>query len=186
MELTKKERINMMLNYQILEKLTDDPKEKEKIQKHIEVLRNGYSLEYSWYPFEMAEEDVSKDDCRLARRICQMYYDLWFSWDKLENKDGITEEDVAFPGFDANNEMEIKCYAEHFLRGGAVIHDGPIWPEWFKEEFLPNPHFPTLQKYKMMLKVHEKLMDVSSHGSELKPEHIREILDAGKPKKKGE
>ena len=82
MQLTKIERLNLIHQYLILEKLYPE------LQQHYSELRqaleDGYSLHYSWC-FEYLSKDMPEEECRKVLDILDMYRAITFSSDKIKS-----------------------------------------------------------------------------------------------------
>lgn len=143
MELSKKERLTLINQFLILEKLY--PQESDYYEKHRIALQNGYSLHYQWV-MENIADDLSEDDCRSVLDALDLYRVIVFSFDALSEKCGLTEDKVRFPGFDGNNEFQYLSYARYFIvnlgRYEELIR-GQKYPDL-------NSHCPMLEKYNRM------------------------------------
>jgi uncharacterized protein YfbU (UPF0304 family) len=60
MEINRKERLNFINQFLILEKL--DPENSEKYEQYREILENGYTKEYSRI-FEHIQDEMTEKDC---------------------------------------------------------------------------------------------------------------------------
>ena len=75
MELTKIERLSLINQYLILEKLY--PEEKEHYSELRQALENGYTLHYSWC-FDFLSDDMPIDECKKVLDILDLYRSMDF------------------------------------------------------------------------------------------------------------
>ncbi len=108
--LSKKERLNFINQFKILDKLYPD----EGYRENIKALEEGYELHYSWI-FENLYNGLSIEQCRFVLDVLGVYRAMIFSFENLENKEGIDIELLRFPGFDGNNETEYMSYVRYFI-----------------------------------------------------------------------
>lgn len=144
MTLSKIERLLLINQFKILEKLYPD--EYETYSNNRKALENGYELNYSW--FLPSDEVMSEDDCREVLDILNMYRAITFSYKDLYDKDGINEESLKFNGFDGNEECSQYSYASYLiidLKRFKELTYGNEFPDL-------NSHFPMMPKYNKMLK----------------------------------
>ncbi|MFY0758754.1 YfbU family protein [Metabacillus dongyingensis] len=167
MELTKYERLNLINQYKILEKLYPEEANDYKLLRT--ALEEGYVLNYN-DSFHWMEEELSKENCREVLDILNMYRTLTFSYRDLNDKGNINESDVIFPGFDGNHETGQYVYAKYYifdLDRYHELHDKIQYPDF-------NSHRGMLNKYRRMLSVYNQLNDKHS----LNAEEIRNVLEA--------
>lgn len=165
---SRNERLMLSNQYEILSIL--DPESAASHRKKKKIIQDGYSLNYGWMT-NYIEPEVSKKTCVEVLRILDMYSALGDSLYRLDNKDGISEEDVSFSGFDGNNETDLMAYAK-FL----IFDEGKFSDLLDVSGFALNSHFPIMNSYRKCLdrwasKKEPHRMDV---------ETIRYIID--KPK----
>lgn len=140
MQLTKVERLILFNQYQILEKL--DPAEYGKHCKEMcEILENGYTLDYQDL-FANIYDEVSQEICREVRDVLDMYRALKKAYTKLP-EGTVTAADVAFHGFDGNEE------SKHFAYATFLIETQGKWEESQGDPI--NSHWPMLGRYRRML-----------------------------------
>jgi len=167
--LSLKERLALANQYRILAAL--HPNEREHYLGHVEALQSGYELHYPAM-VEAFDSGLGKEDCSEVLDILQMYDDLAYSYDALADKDGLTEVDVTFPGFDGNNETARMAYARYFV----VDLDRYARLKATARKTGFNSHFPAMARYRRMLPAHRRL---SRPPSGLSAADIRAILRAG-------
>ena len=141
MDLTKKERLLLINQFLILEKLY--PEEAKYHEKNRIALQHGFKLHYNWI-FENISDELSEDECRDVLDTLELYRALITSFDNLGDKQGLNETDVKFPGFDGNNEPELLAYTRYFIvdldRYDELIR-GRKYPDF-------NSHAPMMHVYK--------------------------------------
>lgn len=141
MELDLKERLSLINQFLILEKLY--PEEAVHYQKHRKALEEGYTLHYDWIVQNLWEE-MTEDECREVLDILDMYRSIIFS--RNDNASDLSEDEVSFKGFDGNNETNQLAYARY------VIEDLGRFDEIKKlGAGIHNSHIPMLHKYRRML-----------------------------------
>ena len=168
MKLTKVERWILTNQYKILEHV--DPDNLKHYQTMQVVLEQGYELEYDWKTQHLYNDDdvVTEEKGRYVINVMAMYDALQQSFKSLADKEGIKERELAFPGFDGNEEGEYLSYAK-FLRE----HEGKFTSLKDDSDHL-NSHFPTLDIYNRMQEVWAQARNKYA----LSRDEIRAILDA--------
>ena len=143
MELSKKERLSLINQCLILEKLYPD--EANYYEQHRIALQQGFQLHYQWI-LENVWDDLPEEECRKVLDALDLYRGIVSSFDALEDKDGLTESRVRFPGFDGNNESHYLAYSRYFIvdleRYEELIR-GQEYPDF-------NSHSQMLEKYERM------------------------------------
>lgn len=190
MKLTTNERFNLLMQAKILEKLTpeisiedgqEDGLEKESLKKFITALERGYEIDYSRYPFEFSEDELSKEYSEFVHRVLDMYYDMRLSFNALEDK-GVTEEMmVEFPGFDANTNMKMLMYARDYLYS---LEEGQQMKEiWHGQTAVRNSHWDNLEMLHKQLVKYEELVSHESRNGTMSAEQIKTIFEARNPER---
>jgi uncharacterized protein len=139
-ELTKKERLVLINQFLILEKLYPD--EEKYYEEHRIALQHGFALHYQWI-VENVWDDLSEEDCRKVLDALELYRAIIFSFDALGDKKDLTEATVRFRGFDGNNESHHLAYARYFivdLGRYEELRRGQEYPDF-------NSHCPMLETY---------------------------------------
>ncbi len=167
--LSLKERLALANQCKILAALY--PQEADQYRSHVEALQSGYEMHYPWI-VEDFSSGLGKEECSEVLDVLQMYDDLAYSYEALADKDGLREDDVAFPGFDGNNEGAQMDYARYFVVD--LGRYGRLRQRALDIGF--NAHFPTLAMYRRMLPAHRRL---SRAPKALSASDIRAILRAG-------
>lgn len=169
MDLSKQERLFLYNQYDILERL--NPEEAETYRNYKTILQNGYKLHYSdmveWFSDEMSEEASE-----LVIDVLDMYSALLNSYENLQDKEGVDERRITFPGFDGNHETTYLGYTRFFLNDlerfselRQTGHGGY------------NSHRQMVPKYRDMVDMW-KLKDPELRFSNLTKEEINEIINA--------
>jgi uncharacterized protein YfbU (UPF0304 family) len=107
MTLTAAERLILTTNILILERLgapTDGGVgiNQGDLRVAREALQYGFELEYGDLPFPLSvfEETFSAGGCEEVRDVLRMFDTLKIAWDRSDPKDGVTEDELRFPGWD--------------------------------------------------------------------------------------
>jgi uncharacterized protein len=109
--LTEMERLQLINQYSILEKLdTENAAHYAELQI---ILQQGYTYLYHKVFDPVWNEELSMEDCRFVLDVFDLHDALLQSYERLEDKEGITKDDIAFWGFDGNNanEAHMSCFA---------------------------------------------------------------------------
>lgn len=169
MELSKAERLTLIHQFRILEKLY--PEHAERYAQDREIIAAGYTVQYDDV-FGSVFEEMSDGECRYVFDVLDMYRILKRSYEELDDKQGLTEEDVKFKGFDLNNEGKRYAFAEHLQKQGR-------WEETLSG-YLNSHSIMTVSLYPKMLEnfepIREKLMASQSGNWLLTAEQIREVI----------
>ncbi|MDW0116233.1 YfbU family protein [Sporosarcina thermotolerans] len=147
MKLTKFERLMLSNQFKILEGLY--PKEKKNYELNRKALEEGYSLHYNGAFESLSPVELTEDECREVLDILSMYRALTYSFEKLEDKSGITMESIKFNGFSENDEEESKrlSYTHYFIMDLNRFEELKYGEEW---AFF-NSFIPMLDSYRRML-----------------------------------
>ncbi|WYP24761.1 YfbU family protein [Alkalihalobacillus sp. FSL W8-0930] len=167
MKLNKQERLILINQYLILEKL--DPSNAGDLARYREALEMGYSRHYAEPPNASLHEEMSLERCDLVIEILNMYRNLIFSSQKLNNG----KSDVKFSGFDGNeaSENDMLIYADYYVRDLSRFKE---IEENLENENSFNSHFPMLETYKNMLEVYRGKLARNKFGN-LSEDDIKEI-----------
>jgi hypothetical protein len=145
MQLTEVDRWVLMNQYRILARLDPEGLEGDH-EKAVTVLEHGYESEYGDLVPWLSEEPMSQEEGRRVLDILDMHRDLLWSYEDLEDKSGIERSEVAFLGFDGNNETRALGYARFLIDSGR-------WTELADSADGLNSHMPTMDMYGRMLPV---------------------------------
>lgn len=166
MDLSEIERLIIANQLKILEKLY--PEDAKEYSNHRKAIEQGYKLHYSWLT-EWFYDEMAEDECREVLDILSMYSAISISYKKAEDKEGLEESKIKFPGFDGNNEGKQFGYAMYF------IIDLERYDELRGESQYPdfNSHgFVTLNDYRSRLTIWNQYEDKHS----LTIAQIKELL----------
>ena len=154
MEFSKKDRLFLYNQYEILKLLKhDDEYEVKQCNYFQEILLHGYKHNYHEM-VEWVEDDTPDTVSKFVWDVLQMYSVLINSYNALsaDKREGINEHDITYGGFDGNEEGSYYCYSRFILekmeryseiyKGGNAIF---------------NSHWPILNKYRGMLTAWENL-----------------------------
>jgi uncharacterized protein YfbU (UPF0304 family) len=145
MELSKLERLNLINQFLILEKLY--PEEADYYAKHRKAIQEGYKLHYRWI-FEHLYDEMSEDECQEVLDILEMYRAFAWSYMGITGKKEVDER-LKFEGFDGNNESNQHSYASYF-----IIELDRFQELLYGKEYSDfNSHMPTMDRYRRMLEV---------------------------------
>ncbi|MGJ9383219.1 YfbU family protein [Salipaludibacillus sp. CF4.18] len=164
MKLTKLERLNLINQYQILEKL--DPN--ENYSSFIKALQEGYEAHYSDL-VEWLYDDFPKDKSDFVVDVLEMYRRIIFSYNALDDKGDLNESRIKFHGFDGNNESSYLGYASYFINDLGRYDEIRNNTE-FRDL---NSHRPMIDNYMRKLSVWKSSLDVDN----LTLEEIQNILN---------
>jgi uncharacterized protein len=167
--LSQVERLQLVNQFEILEKL--DPENAKFYAEKREILERGYTILYEKV-FNNIFEEMSMDECNYVFDVLEMHRALINSYDRLTDKAGLTPSDVAFRGFDGNNESKRYAFAKHLKETGR-------WEETLKGKL--NSHFiGTMHRYPPMLERWKRIRDQKDDlGAEwgLTADQIKEIIE---------
>lgn len=109
MELSKKERLILYNQYEILKHL--NPKNKESYENDQRILSKGYKYDYDNL-VSFIDDEVSEDVSSFVYNVLQMYRSISDSYYSLSEEEKAQYEklDTEFKGFDATKET---CYYEY-------------------------------------------------------------------------
>lgn len=167
MKLTLVERWLLSNQFAILEKLY--PEDAPIYSNSREIIERGYEglyeqiTEYLFTGHSM----MSEEDCDEVFDILRMYEQLQSSYDRLDDKSGLSTAWIAFPGFDGNNEANFKQFTAFLLE-----REGRFSDLRYKDDL--NSHVPSRPIYARMKQAWQE----SSDPYNLEKDDLRRILDA--------
>jgi len=150
-KLTDNERILLINQFLILEKLY--PERSSEFEELRAIAEKGFELHYKELYHGLSNRGLSETECREVMDILDMYRALKDSYDRLDDKSGIEEADVQFPGFDGNNVYEYLSYADFLIRVQGrwqEVLDG-------RPNFELNSHSNNLEMLRRMLAEWKKI-----------------------------
>lgn len=158
-QLTLTERLILLNQYRILQKLDPDDKTWAELEK---VLSSGYAGEYGRMLDGIDPHEMSSEQCAWVRHVLDMFRALHVPELKL-NKD-----DIRFPGFDGNEEGEQYSYMLH-------LRETRRWPESLHPDdpsYNLNTHTPVSDVYNEMLEI----WDAQPEPFTLNPEVAKQLV----------
>lgn len=161
--LTPAERQTLINQFAILEKL--NPEGANDYKKYQDILQRGFAILYDEAVSVWEEMDV--EEGRYVIDVLNMHRDLKFSFDELEDKAGLTENDIKYQGFDGNNESKRLSLAEFFGAEGR----------WTELNLRKNSHSTTtIRRYPPMLKRWREANE-KNFGNRLIADQIKYVID---------
>lgn len=145
MELTKKERLILYNQYEILKAI--NPEEAEDYEVNQDILINGFKVNYENL-IEGFGEETSEEISNFVIDVLQMYRVLNNSYDSLndEGKEQIDLYNISFKGFDGNYETDYYTYAKFYLNQLGRFEELKE-----SEHFEINSHRNMLSNYRRMV-----------------------------------
>ncbi|MEH7480250.1 YfbU family protein [Neobacillus drentensis] len=144
MKLTKLERLNLINQYLILEKLY--PEEQETYSTLRTALEKGFEYHYE-EAIEWIHDDFPEHNSEFVIDVLDMYSVILLSYSNLEDKGELIDSKVNFPGFDGNNETAFLGYARYFIRDLGRFDE--LKENATFRDF--NSHRPMVPKYRRMV-----------------------------------
>ena len=166
MDLSIKDRLIIANQLKILEKLY--PEDAKDYSNHRKAIEQGYKSHYSWL-IEGFSDEISVAESEEVIRILNMYRAITFSYKKAEDKEGLEESEIKFPGFDGNDEGGQFGYALYFivdLGRFTELTGGAEYPD------LNSHGWPSLEDYRKKLEIWNRYEDKHS----LTIAQIKELL----------
>lgn len=160
------------LIYQILQKsLKDDYT--NYFDKHYDYSDVNFAFHFEGLLKLMSGEENAVNECKEVLDILEMYNTIIKYYKSLEHKDKLTDEKVAFPGFDDLNETNHYYFAWLFLK---TLNKYPIVEEFTQTDDLKT-HCSILPKYRAMLRKWSEIKSCGINMGLLNESQIIEILD---------
>ena len=97
MELSKKDRLILVNQYRILQKLSTEGYEIADYETKITALLNGFTLHYEDLFVEFSENELSKEESRYVLDVLELYRGIVFSYIRLCGENAVsklTDDDV--------------------------------------------------------------------------------------------
>lgn len=167
MHLTKSERLSLIFQMKILEKLY--PEEAAQFSQNRIALEEGFTLHYEWL-FESLRDEMSEEDCQEVLDILDMYRAITFSLQKFDGADDLKKHRLAkFKGFDGNNEGQRMDYVRYFI------------VELERYDELKQGKLPTFNSHTRMLPTYQKMLqrwDETGRSFEMSREQISIVFGA--------
>lgn len=169
MELTKKDRIYLINQYEILKRLDQD--NSAGYDEYIKILSNGYAVFYNMIDMWVSD-DMSAEEGKFVLDILSIYRIVEdFKRRNPEVKEIQDHNWKHFRGFDGNNESEYMGFVQF------LIHTQGKFTEQLQYQSATdnyNSHMPCLDKYRRMV---QKWADLGKQYQYPK-ETLLEILNA--------
>lgn len=167
MELTKKDRLLLFNQLEILKHLNPDEADRYEVEQKI--VANGYKYHYDEL-VEGFDEDLDIAVSEYVFDVLQMYRSLNNSYASLssEEKSQIDINNIKYQGFDGNEEGDYYSYANFLLedydRYGEIYED---------EKVELNSHRNMIRRYDRML---ETWKSFNNRYGNLTLDQIKEII----------
>ena len=146
MEITKKDRVFLINQYEILKRL--DPGNASSYDEKIEILTDGYEVFYSSID-EWISEDMPASEGKLVLDVLDIYSLIQiYKRDNPEDSEVGNHSWSSFRGFDGNNETEYMAFTRFLIdRQGKFSEQAPRKDK--TDNF--NSHTPVVDKYHSMV-----------------------------------
>jgi uncharacterized protein len=141
LNLTDAERLILANQYEIMSLLHED-KSYLQLSKQ---LRDGHAWLYR-QSFQHLAPVLPDEDAKFVLRILSIYDQLFHSFQKLDDKSGLTEEDVRFPGFDGNDS-----YESRLLGFAEALAEDRRYPDILSVQRGANSHCQAVPGYKQVI-----------------------------------
>lgn len=170
MELTRKDRLFLVNQYKILEKL--DPELSDYYSKTIEILENGYE-----YLYDFGIEHIHDGSDVMSEAECKEVWETMDMFDSIDRSlQDIPEADIdrtfaSFKGYDGNREGKFLGFSEF-----TVNRDKRFTYLKLPKENYFNSHMPMRDIYARMLAEWRKIPPAQRY--QMRKEKITSILDA--------
>ncbi|ARU06138.1 hypothetical protein CCO03_16970 [Comamonas serinivorans] len=136
------ERLILANQYEILAELNEDD-DLRRVSQHF---KDGHKWLYDQV-LDNLSPNLSKDDEEFVLSVMELYRSLDSSYDALTDKAGLTPRDVAYKGFDGNNEAELMGFAKALNDAGRYTEsDGEL-----------NSHTQMSSYYQRLIARHEEM-----------------------------
>lgn len=162
LKLTDVERLLLANQYDILGLL----KKEDGYTKMAENLRDGHKWIYE-QDATYISDNLPDDDANHVLTILGIYSDLRYSYKQLSDKSGIDEHALIFPGFDGNNEAELRHFAHALSKNGRYIET--------VGRDARNSHMPTTDMYRRQI---SEWKNLGSPKYPFSKEQVEKIIDA--------
>lgn len=170
MNLTFNERLSLINQLEILKNL----KNTNEYDNYIEILKNGYTFEYTEMFKDIIREEISEEICKEVIDILEVYDEIAYSNNILkENGQEFIDNIIGFCGFDANHTIEIlyMSYAEF------VVKKTQRFESLKSVNF--NSHCEMLNEYKNVVEKYKHLKSTKNYieNNRLTLEEIKNLLN---------
>ena len=141
------QRLTLIQLYEIRKSLSTDSREIQSFDSIIESIRNGYECDTDG--LDHLSSPMSEDDKKLVMDILDMFLVLR----RWEKKTPTRDRNMAFEGFDGNNEG---LYIGYAMIG---FSKQDRWPDLAYAGRCANSHWPVIPRYKRMLDIWTTITD---------------------------
>lgn len=148
-EFTQKERFQLSLQFQILERLV--PEEADYFSRVRAIVEHGYEYHYDElveYIYD-GDDKMTREECSEVLEILSMFDAINIACQRHPNAERDANWARRFWGFDGNNEGKQLGYAQFFIERLQRFVNLPRRPGL--DGF--NSHMPTLETYRRMLDI---------------------------------
>jgi len=178
MKISKVERLILANQFQLLSMEENNYISQETAENYSKILLEGYELLYDDI-FSGMDEVVIPEKCRFVLDVLNMYRTISNSYLEIskERSFTLTKEDIAFRGFDGNNETEEYSFLKFF------IEDYGRFDDLEENEYMEfNSHWPSISRYEEELDKYNKIIDSKKEKDKfnylhLNEDEIKSILD---------
>lgn len=173
MKLTNVERSCLILLNRIMARLSDEKHEREYHERAATILEDGYYALHDDQCMPHLSDPLSSDDMNFVGEVMTMFRRLQWAHEKLSPKERklVDADDLVFPGFDGNNEIELVGYGRFLIDGLGHFKD-------LKHVHGLNSHMPSVERYRRMLSRMPEVRD----GGHMSVEEIESVF--GRTKRK--
>lgn len=173
MKISKVERRILANQYLLLSMKENDYMSQETAKNYATILLEGYELLYEDIFLEM-DDILSDKQCRFVLDTLNMYRAIDSSYSKLGDSTSLTRQDIAFKGFDGNNEKE-------YSFGKFFIEDMNRFKDLTENDYMEfNSHCPSILKYKKQLVKYKEIVGKREDSIDkfiLTEAEIKSVLD---------
>jgi uncharacterized protein YfbU (UPF0304 family) len=146
MELTKKDRVILINQYEILKRLDTDWS--DRYDELIDILESGYEIFYHQV-HERVSDDMSTDECKLVLDVLNIYRAIENYKNEHPDDNEISNHLYAnFPGFDGNSETIYMAFTQFLIERQDKFAEQAKYKDKTGNF---NSHSPMLDKYKAMI-----------------------------------
>ena len=171
--LSQKERLSLLLQFKLVKNI-GSKSEQPFYDELIEILENGYSKQYNKMYNIIPFSEMTVSECEEVEQILNMYDCIINSFKKLQKSGQVAkigESEIAFPGFDGNNESKQLSYAKFILKQGDV----ETINEYNRGDL--NCHCSIIDKYRKMLKKWSIMKERNKQDHCLSEEDILQLVN---------
>jgi len=167
MELSRIERLLLANQYKILSLLREHPDDVAEYDMRLEAVEKGYRAAYEDVLLKDIADEFNETQCLFVKEAIALYGIMQRSYDNLEDKAGIEESSIRFPGFDGNDEYTHMAYARYLVEKQG-------WYRSLRAEPNFDSHEPMLGRYQSQ----NNRWQLMGKKTNLTPDDINTILEA--------